>query len=53
MYGRIEVSWEQKEAGEGYVYHLTIPANTTATVELAGMDSMELGSGTYEFEIEN
>lgn len=53
MYGRIEVSWEQKEAGEGYVYHLMIPANTTATVELAGMERMELGSGTYEFETEN
>lgn len=53
MYGRIEVSWEQKEAGEGYAYHLTIPANTTATVELAGMERMELGSGTYEFETEN
>ncbi len=51
MYGRIEVSWEQKE--EGYEYHIVIPANTTATVELAGMERMELGSGTYEFETEN
>ena len=47
MYGRIEVSWEQKE--DGYEYHIVIPANTTATVELAGMERMELGSGTYEF----
>lgn len=47
MYGRIEVSWEQKE--DGYEYHIVIPANTTATVELAGMESMELGSGTYNF----
>lgn len=53
MYGRIEVSWEQKKDGEGYEYHLVIPANTTATVELEGMERMELGSGTYEFEIEN
>ena len=30
-----------------------IPANTTATVELEGMERMELGSGTYEFEIKN
>ncbi len=49
MYGRIEVSWEQKE--DGYEYHIVIPANTTATVELAGMESMELGSGTYEFYV--
>ncbi len=47
MYGRIEVSWEQKE--DGYEYHIVIPANTTATVELAGMERMELGSGTYNF----
>lgn len=53
MYGRIEVSWEQKKDGEGYEYHLVIPANTTATVELEGMERMELGSGTYEFEIKN
>lgn len=45
MYGRIEVSWEKQEGG--YEYHITIPANTTATVELAGMESMELGSGNY------
>ena len=51
MYGRIEVSWEQQE--DGYQYHIVIPANTTATVELEGMESMELGSGTYEFEIKN
>lgn len=47
MYGRIEVSWEQKE--DGYEYHIVIPANTTATVELAGIERMELGSGTYNF----
>ena len=51
MYGRIEVSWEQQE--DGYQYHIVIPANTTATVELEGMECMELGSGTYEFEIKN
>ena len=47
MYGRIEVSWEQKE--DGYEYHIVIPANTTATVELVGMERMELGSGSYDF----
>ena len=47
MYGRIEVSWEHEE--DGYSYHIRIPANTTATVELPGMESMELGSGEYDF----
>lgn len=47
MYGRIEVSWKHEE--NGYLYHIRIPANTTATVELPGMESMELGSGEYDF----
>lgn len=47
MYGRIEVSWEHEE--NGYLYHIRIPANTIATVELPGMESMELGSGEYDF----
>lgn len=47
MYGRIEVSWEHEE--NGYLYHIRIPANTTATVELPGMESMELRSGEYDF----
>lgn len=47
MYGRIEVSWEHEE--NGYLYHIRIPANTTATVELPGMESIELGSGEYDF----
>lgn len=47
MYGRIEVSWKHEE--DGYSYHIRIPANTTATVELLGMESMELGSGEYDF----
>lgn len=47
MYGRIEVSWEHEE--NGYLYHIRIPANTTATVELPGMESMELESGEYDF----
>ena len=47
MYGRIEVLWKHEE--NGYLYHIRIPANTTATVELPGMESMELGSGEYDF----
>lgn len=47
MYGRIEVLWKHEE--NGYSYHIRIPANTTATVELPGMESMELGSGEYDF----
>lgn len=47
MYGRIEVSWKHEE--NGYSYHIRIPANTTATVELPGMECMELESGEYDF----
>lgn len=47
MYGRIEVLWKHEE--NGYLYHIRIPANTTATVELPGMECMELESGEYDF----
>lgn len=49
-YGTIKVSWEQQENGS-YCYQITIPANTSATVHLPGMEQMELGSGEYRFVI--
>ncbi|GAB1359587.1 hypothetical protein MASR1M31_13720 [Porphyromonadaceae bacterium] len=33
MYGRIESGWEK--VGKGYVYNVSIPANTTATLYLS------------------
>lgn len=51
VYGRIEVLWEKTETG--YRYEVCIPANTTATVMLPGVDTVELGSGKYQFEANN
>ena len=56
-YGPISVSWEQVE--DGYQLHVSIPANTTATVILpASGDAQsdtpvthEIGSGSHEFHL--
>ncbi len=49
-YGEIKVDFE-RTYGKGTVYHVTIPANTTAHFRAGGMDE-RLGSGTYTFETE-
>lgn len=49
MYGRIEVCWERKDGK--YHYEIRIPANSSATVELQGMEMMELESGYYSFVV--
>ena len=63
VYGRIESSWEKTAAG--YKFRFVVPANTTATVQLAKpahrllcngkelswQENIEIGSGTYEFEV--
>ena len=45
-YGRIEAGWE-KTAGGGYVYRVTVPANTTAslTLQAAGIDHVKVLKG--------
>ncbi len=48
-YGMIRSEW-RKEHGRVY-YKFTVPANTTATISLNGMDELEVGSGEYEFII--
>jgi len=48
MYGLVKSAWEIQ--GENFVYRISIPANTTATVILPGSkDVNELGSGDYHF----
>ena len=44
-YGRVESGWEKKDGG--YVYRVTIPANTTAslTLQAAGMDRVKVLKG--------
>ncbi len=48
-YGKIESSWEYSE--DKFIFRCTVPANTSATVMLPGMDKTELKSGNYEFSI--
>lgn len=50
MYGRIESSWER--VADGISYRFTIPANTTATLQL-GDKEIELSSGNYHFKTIN
>lgn len=46
VYGKIESKFEKKE--DGILYSFTIPANTSATVKLPGMEPQEYESGNYE-----
>ena len=50
-YGTIESNWK-KEGGQ-FIWEITLPANTTATVYLPGQDRpLEKGSGTYRFIVD-
>jgi alpha-L-rhamnosidase len=48
IHGLISTSWRMEN--KQLKLEVTIPANTTATVMLPGMESKEIGSGTYHFE---
>jgi len=50
VYGRIESNWETKDGR--FTLHITIPANTTATVVLPDGRTEEIGSGQYNFACE-
>ena len=43
IYGTVECGWEKKE--EGYLFRVSIPANTTATFILPEGEPVELGPG--------
>ncbi|MDO4285075.1 MAG: family 78 glycoside hydrolase catalytic domain [Eubacteriales bacterium] len=47
-YGRAAVAWELEK--EGGVLRVTVPANTTALIEIPGL-TQEIGSGEYSFVI--
>ena len=50
-YGTIESNWK-KEGGQ-FIWEITLPANTTATVYLPGQDRpLEKGSGTHRFIVD-
>ena len=48
IYGTITSRWK-KENGK-LLWHVEVPANTTATVCLANNEKKEIGSGEYDFE---
>jgi alpha-L-rhamnosidase len=47
-YGAICAGWELSEDGS-YVYRLTVPAGSSATVIMPGKEPVEAGSGVHEF----
>ncbi|WP_035797890.1 alpha-L-rhamnosidase [Butyrivibrio sp. MB2005] len=47
-YGAICAGWELSEDGS-YVYRLTVPVGSSATVIMPGKEPVEAGSGTHEF----
>ncbi len=49
MYGTLACGW--KRVGDGYTISATVPANTTATLVKPDGIEVELGSGTYEFNV--
>ena len=46
-YGTIRAGWKKTE--NGYTYHLSVPANSCATVILPDGHTEEVGSGDYEY----
>ena len=46
VYGKVGCSWKKCEDGT-YAYHITIPANTSATVRLPGRKEQVLSAGEY------
>ena len=45
IYGLVESSWTRE--GSECTYHITVPANCTATVTLPGREAQELPAGSY------
>jgi alpha-L-rhamnosidase len=49
MYGTVQSAW--KRSGDVIAYDITIPPNTTATIDLPGQTPASAGAGIYHFEI--
>ncbi|WP_026495022.1 family 78 glycoside hydrolase catalytic domain [Butyrivibrio sp. WCD3002] len=47
-YGKVSCGWKKKEDGS-YEYEITIPANTTAVVELPGKEPEAVSAGKYKY----
>lgn len=48
-YGRAEIAWRRD--GETLRVDVTVPTGTTATVDLPGMERVEVGSGEHSWEV--
>ncbi|MDU0328450.1 family 78 glycoside hydrolase catalytic domain [Microbacterium sp. KSW2-21] len=48
-YGRAEVSWRRD--GDDVLLEVTVPANTTAEIDVPGLPNEELGAGTHGWRI--
>lgn len=48
VYGRVSCGWKKKADGD-FKYEIAVPANTTATLVIDGLDEQELEAGIYHF----
>lgn len=50
-YGLVKSAWKKRTQGRvsGIEYTITVPANTTATLKLPGMNALELSAGDYRY----
>lgn len=46
VYGKVSCGWKKRDDCD-FQYEIVVPANTTATLVIEGMDSRELEAGTY------
>ena len=46
-YGKVSVNWQM--AGKFVMVRAEIPANTSAVIELPGMEPVTVGSGSYHY----
>lgn len=49
VYGKVVSEWKKQDDGS-YIYQITIPANTTATVKLPGKSTQVLETGVYKID---
>ena len=48
VYGRVSCGWKKNADGD-FKYEIVVPANTTATLVIDGLDEQELEAGIYNF----
>lgn len=48
VYGTVGCRWEKTENGS-FAYEITVPANTTATIQLPGKEAVTVSAGVYRY----